>query len=108
MLIAFSQYHVWSSGHDHLTSQVNLFGYNTATPQRWNIPKHVKIWQGYSGGMDAFICDYRWRQEVSSARMMAIIERLMEAIKKTFSEEGGFMKGKGCVDQVFAIQEVVE
>ncbi len=36
-------------------------------------------------------------------------ERLMEVTKgKVSKEQGGFRKGRGCVDQIFAMQKLVE
>ncbi len=37
-----------------------------------------------------------------------LIERLMEVTEGEVSEEGGFRKGRGCVDQIFAMKMLME
>ncbi len=37
-----------------------------------------------------------------------LTERLMEVKGKLSEEQGGFRKGRGCVDQIFAMKRLVE
>ncbi len=38
-----------------------------------------------------------------------LTERLMEVTERKVNEEqGGFMKGRGCIDQIFAMKRLVE
>ena len=86
----------------------NLAWKQGVVPDDWVKAIMVPVYKGK--GSKEECCNYRGISLVSIAGKVygkIIIERVMEITESRISEEqGGFRRGRGCVDQIFTVKEV--